>query len=762
MKQPEPFGKYLLLGQVAIGGMAEIYKARYADPRMPQIDIAIKRILPSYTEDESFVTMFKDEGNIAIRLKHPNIVNIYEIGEVNNDWYIAMEYIHGTDMRVLSDACERNNKRFTPTQVARIMCEISKALFYAHSCTADDGTPLNIVHRDCTPHNIMVSYKGEVKLMDFGIAKAASRATKTRVGTVKGKSSYMSPEQAKGKLLDGRSDMFTLGTVAWELLTGYRLFKAGSDFEILTKVLKSELIHPSDIDSNIPRSLGDIIMKTLERDRDLRYATCGVLASTLDNWILANGDGSDANLGPFTLALMNKQGHSVNEIRDYVPGASLYLYEDGNFIRKNAAEPAGPRMTVPYQSAASAAPVPVAAPEPIPFAPPPGFPDPSLGLQIAPRKRVPFFYFILFVLLVIGSIVFTLLAIKNTLAEKTPLPTFEMPVAYIVLKTHPVDANATVSVNGQVVRKEDGSVATTPIYSYPVKLGEHYKIVFEKKGYEPVEIERDIALLSQEIEVTMKTIEEANAEKMDGVPEFVINTEPAEALVKVDGEEMGNSPVTLKDVKFGTEINVEVTVPNSKEYGVASQVITVARGGESNVTIVAEKATKGAAAAAEAPKPSAPEKVVAKNEPAPKAQNTNTAKAQNTNTAKAQTNTAKAQTNTAKTQTNTAKTQTNTAKTQNTKSQNTNTAKAAAASGSGMGTISVKIIPWATLKIDSATVGNARENSPVVKKYKTGNHTIEFRCMVDGKTGNVVKRNVTVKADKTVSVVYNCKTNKWM
>ena len=248
--------------------MAEIYKARYADASMPQVDIALKRILPSYTEDEGFVTMFKDEGNIALRLKHPNIVNIYEVGEVNNDWYIAMEFIYGSDLRVLGDACEKYKKRFTNTQIARIVCETAKALDYAHACTDANGTPLNIVHRDCTPHNIMVSHDNTIKLMDFGIAKAASRATKTRVGTVKGKSSYMSPEQARGKQLDGRSDMFTLGTVAWEMLTGYRLFKASSDFEILSKVLKQPIIHPSDLDSNVPRDLGDIIMKTLERDRD--------------------------------------------------------------------------------------------------------------------------------------------------------------------------------------------------------------------------------------------------------------------------------------------------------------------------------------------------------------------------------------------------------------------------------------------------------------------------------------------------------------
>ena len=164
--------------------MAEIYKARYADPSMPQMDIALKRILPSYTEDESFVTMFKDEGNIAQRLDHPNIVKVYEVGEVNSDWYIAMEYIRGTDIRILSDLCEKYGKRFSPTQIARIMCETAKALDYAHKRKDDEGNPLNIVHRDCTPHNIMVSQTGDVKLMDFGIARILDAEKMTASGSL--------------------------------------------------------------------------------------------------------------------------------------------------------------------------------------------------------------------------------------------------------------------------------------------------------------------------------------------------------------------------------------------------------------------------------------------------------------------------------------------------------------------------------------------------------------------------------------------------
>ena len=599
MSQPEPFGKYLLLGQVAVGGMAEIYKARYADPSMPQIDIALKRILPSYTEDEGFVTMFKDEGNIAIRLKHPNIVNIYEVGEVNGDWYIAMEYIQGTDMRVLSDACERYHRRFTNTQIARIICETAKALDYAHACTAADGTPLNIVHRDCTPHNIMVSHTGEVKLMDFGIAKAASRATKTRVGTVKGKSSYMSPEQARGKQLDGRSDMFTLGTVAWELLTGYRLFKANSDFDILTKVLKSEIHHPTELDSNVPQDLGDIIMKTLERDRDMRYASCGQLAQALESWLAVNSDRSDQRLGDVVMCLQNKRGHSFSELPEYHPGESQFNYSNGEFVRKAGAAPLPMSYSSPQQAAVSAPAMPVAPAAPTPAAfPQTGFPDPGMGQANAQAPRLTMGYIIGFVGLSFASICAIFFSLWMGLGDAEELPVYEAPEALVNFKTTPSDV--TVTLNEKKLMDENGDFALTPIYAHKSKLGEKYSITFEKKGYEPVTIERYIVLTSQDIDVELKTEEEAKLAALDYIPEFEIRTDPPGAIITVDGNELGESPVTVKELKFGSEIKIAA---KSDGYELAERTFTAMKGGDTSLKLVLEKEEKAVAKAAPAPKP---------------------------------------------------------------------------------------------------------------------------------------------------------------
>ncbi|MDX9721711.1 MAG: protein kinase [Myxococcota bacterium] len=317
MESAQPFGRYILMDCVAVGGMAEIFLAKTVGSDGREQQLAIKRILPSYSEDEGFVTMFKDEAVIARQLDHPNIVKVYDFGQVGNEHFIAMEFIHGADLKRLVEVAEKNTKRFTPTQVAFVLAEVAKALDYAHKRTAADHSPLNIVHRDVTPHNIMLTYQGEVKLMDFGIAKAASRATKTRAGTVKGKCSYMSPEQARGKPLDGRSDMFSLGIIGWEMLTGKRLFTGSSDFDILSKVLKSEIQSPRSLDGNVPEELARIVLKALERDRDRRYVDCGEMLGDLNQFLFQAADAQNHRLGLWTMALASHDGHIPAELPNY-------------------------------------------------------------------------------------------------------------------------------------------------------------------------------------------------------------------------------------------------------------------------------------------------------------------------------------------------------------------------------------------------------------------------------------------------------------
>ena len=280
---PAPFGRYYLTQKIAMGGMAEIFRAKSIGAEGFEKTVVIKRILPHFSEDESFVTMFQDEARVAAHLNHPNVVQIFDFDEVDGLYYIAMEYVEGQDLKRALDIGAKLGNPMNIAQSVYCMIEAGQGLDYAHKREVD-GKPLNIIHRDISPHNIMVSYNGEVKIMDFGIAKAASRSTKTRVGTVKGKCAYMSPEQARGKPLDGRSDLFALGVCLWEMLSGKRLFVGESDFETLNNVLRADVPSLTEMNPEVPVELDAIVQKALARDVDERHADVMEFFTELRRW----------------------------------------------------------------------------------------------------------------------------------------------------------------------------------------------------------------------------------------------------------------------------------------------------------------------------------------------------------------------------------------------------------------------------------------------------------------------------------------------
>jgi len=268
------FGKYILLDKIATGGMAEIWLAKQTGVEGFEKLVVIKKILPHFTHDKEFVTMFLDEARIAAKLNHPNIVQIYDLGKEQNTYYIAMEYISGDDIRGILQTSIKQGK-FLPLQLAvRIISQAAAGLHYAHTLTDMYGTPMNIVHRDISPQNILVTYTGTTKIVDFGIAKAATQSQETRAGTLKGKFAYMSPEQALGKKLDGRSDLFALGIVLYEITVGKRLFKSDSELKTLRMITEEPIVSPIELNPKYPKRLNDIIMKALERDRDKRFKNC--------------------------------------------------------------------------------------------------------------------------------------------------------------------------------------------------------------------------------------------------------------------------------------------------------------------------------------------------------------------------------------------------------------------------------------------------------------------------------------------------------
>ncbi|RME20328.1 MAG: PEGA domain-containing protein [Deltaproteobacteria bacterium] len=279
--QTESFGRYYLVDKVATGGMAEVFKAKSFSHGGFEKLLVIKRILEHLSDNEEFVEMFIDEAKITVSLQHPNIVQIYDFGRINDNYYLSMECVEGKDVKgILRKLAQR--RKLLPTEFAvYIAHEMAKGLYYAHTKVDSEGRPLRIIHRDISPSNILVSYTGEVKIADFGIAKAESSAYDTQDGVLKGKFEYMSPEQASGAELDHRSDIFSAGIILHEMLTGRRLFKTDSDVKTLEKIKAVDILPPSALNPNVPARLDDIVMKALARDPDDRFQDARELQQAL-------------------------------------------------------------------------------------------------------------------------------------------------------------------------------------------------------------------------------------------------------------------------------------------------------------------------------------------------------------------------------------------------------------------------------------------------------------------------------------------------
>ncbi len=289
MKLPCKYGPYLLLERVSVGGMAEVYKAKEYGVEGFERTVAVKRILPHVAEDDEFIAMFKDEAKIAVQLAHGNVAQIYNLGNEQDSFYIALEYIAGRDLRAIFQKGQQAGKPMPVPQVCYVIMKICEGLDYAHNKKDKYQRPLNIIHRDVSPPNILVSFEGEVKLIDFGVAKAAGRASRTQAGILKGKFGYMSPEQVRGMPLDRRSDVFSVGVVLFETLTGHRLFQAETDFATLEKVRAVDVPRPTSLNPEIPKPLENIIYKALAREPEQRYQSSIELHDELQAFMFAQG-----------------------------------------------------------------------------------------------------------------------------------------------------------------------------------------------------------------------------------------------------------------------------------------------------------------------------------------------------------------------------------------------------------------------------------------------------------------------------------------
>lgn len=284
----ETIGDYMLEEKIATGGMAELFRAKRKGVEGFEKTVVVKRILPSVAEDREFIDMLIDEAKIASQLSHPNIVQIFDLGKKEDFYFIAMEYVHGKDLRTILKTLNLKERLLPFELSAYVVIKVCDALYYAHNKKDNTGKPLKIVHRDVSPQNILISYDGDVKLTDFGVAKASTKLHQTVAGQIKGKMLYMSPEQSKGsKEVDFRSDIYSLGCVLFEMITGKKLFMADSEMAVLEKVQKGKIVKPTKLNPKIPVQLENIVLKALKQRPSERYQSALEMKKDLEEFILS-------------------------------------------------------------------------------------------------------------------------------------------------------------------------------------------------------------------------------------------------------------------------------------------------------------------------------------------------------------------------------------------------------------------------------------------------------------------------------------------
>ena len=284
----ERFGRYLILDHLVDGGMAKICRARMMGDQADKL-VAIKMVQPKYSNDEAFKTMFLDELKVTIGLLHPNVIQTYDSGIHNGQLFVAMEYIDGKNLKEYLNKVQKIDKVFPITVSSYIIAQACQGLNYAHNFKDNlTGKDAKIIHRDISPHNIMLTYDGAVKIIDFGIAKSNTNSEATQVGTIKGKLSYLAPEYIEGIVdLDARYDQFAVGITLWEMLCGRKLFNEKNDLAILKRIQDCKVPAPSSINKLVPKELDDIVLKSLSKDRENRYTDLDQMNRALMKFIYA-------------------------------------------------------------------------------------------------------------------------------------------------------------------------------------------------------------------------------------------------------------------------------------------------------------------------------------------------------------------------------------------------------------------------------------------------------------------------------------------
>ncbi|HEY7111789.1 MAG TPA: TonB family protein [Thermoanaerobaculia bacterium] len=436
------YGQYEILERIASGGMAELYRARRSGVEGFQKIVAIKKILPHLADNEGFITMFADEAKLAAQLNHPNIVHIYDLGKIQGGGYfIAMEHVEGRDLRAILDSAREMGTPLPVPLAVYIASKVASALDYAHRRRDAEGRDLHIVHRDVSPQNILISYEGDIKLCDFGIAKAASKVSQTESGALKGKIQYMSPEQAWGKPIDRRSDLFSLGSVLYELLTEQKLFHGDSDLTVLENVRKANADPPSAANPDVPKALDAIVLRALAKEPEDRYANASDLLRDLEQVLYSYSPApGSADLAIFLHRLQAEES-AVAEARAREAARAVPEAEVEQKPRRAKAAPVArrtgtvtkapaPETAEPAPSLAAVKPAAAAAPKPGGTAPGVFGSYASRQTETEEKSRTALIAIIAVAVLVLGAGIYWLttrktaapVAVKATPAPATPIP----------------------------------------------------------------------------------------------------------------------------------------------------------------------------------------------------------------------------------------------------------------------------------------------------------------------------------------------------
>ena len=555
--QPEVFGKYYLVDKIAVGGMAEIFKAKSFSHAGFEKLLVIKRILAHHSENEEFVSMFIDEAKISAQLQHPNIVHVYDFGKLHANCYIAMECVDGKDVKqILRKLAEK--KKLLPLEYSVFIAqEIAAALDHAHTKQSLQGEALGIIHRDISPANVLVSYAGDAKLADFGIAKAGFSAYDTQAGVLKGKFEYMSPEQARGEEVTQQSDLFSLGVVFYEMLTGRRLFKAANDIATLEKIKALDLRPPDQVNPLVDEEVRDIVMRLLSRDPEDRFENAHNLYETLNLWLHAHTEPqSKRRLSEFLSELFAQERSDERS-----------ALEEGSRIAQELHEGSDDLELLPEWEENTA----------------------GGTLKTQPRKR-PSAFLLLFLLAVVAGAV---ALVMNLQQVEAPLPAAQATTGKVVLRVQPEEA--------QVFQGEE-LLGTGPRIELDALEPGEFTVRIEAEGFESSEVTVEVEAGSRTVRPIrlqpVTEVEEPAASRRPGrAAALVFQSDPPGAEVLIENRVVGITPLTWTEGKSGQSYPVryridghidqrfQITVPGPGEEETAHHSLQPRPMGEGSIQV---------------------------------------------------------------------------------------------------------------------------------------------------------------------------------